>query len=724
MGGGGKGGSSSVVVGYWYALTVHFVPCLRLDRLRAVRVGDKVAWSGAQGDGDVSIDKPSLFGGEKKEGGLQGTLSVLRGLVTQGQHSLLKSLLGDYVPAFRGVCSMVWDGWLSALNPYPKAWEFLCENVADTWYSEKAYITDSQGLRHANPAHALRRWIIDTEIGLGWATSSIDDTAFRAAADTLYAEGMGMSGSFSVQGDVQDYIVATENYVDARVFTDPATGLWTIRLMRADYDPDELDTFGPDDIIEVTEFSRKLWGQVTNQITLKYKHRHATDGNVDDSITRADPASVALQGRIIPETVEFPYCPTPQIADKLCWRELGKRGYPLASLRIKANRNLADKLPGDVIRLTLPEYGLENVVMRVVTQHWGTPTDSALTMTLAEDVFGLNYLVATTPATSEWTSPSSDPAPSPYRKLVEVPYYTLVRQITGQNEAVLAGYDQQSGCMAVFASKPTSDAMGYELRVNTADGYVTRGSGIHTPTAALSGAVSATDTTLALTGQVDTGEVQAGALAWLGDECVMLKTPIESGSVTVARGVLDTVPVPHASGTRLWIPGVDDCGLDGTEVPEGATVTAKCLTRTSRGTLAEASAPADTVTFDARAFRPLPPGNVRLNGAYFPASITGALTVTWAHRDRIQQTTPTIVEQSAGNIGPEAGQTYTIRAYDETGALRRTVTGLTGTTWTWDTEEADSGLTGRLNTSLRVEVESVREGYESFTMWSVSTARA
>ncbi len=723
-GGGGKGGSKSTVVGYWYALDIHFVPCLRMDRLRAVRVGEKLAWSGEQADGDISIDRMDLFGGEKKEGGLGGTLQVLLGGATQAQNAILAALGGAYTPAFRDVVSLVWSGWLAALNPYPKPWEFLCENAADTWYPAKAYITDAQGLRHANPAHVIREWIIDDEIGLGWDSWSIDETSFQAAADTLYAEGMSMCGEFSFQGDVKKYITAMEEYIDGRVYTDPATGLWTITLFRADYDAAELEEFGPSDIIEVVDFSRRLWAEVTNQVTVTYKHRHITDGNVDGAITRANPATIALQGRIVPETVDYPYCPAPEIADKLCWRELSKRGYPLASMRIKCLRTMSHLLPGGVIRFNWPDFGLEGTVMRVLTINWGTPQDGTVEMTLVEDIFGLDHQVVTAPTPSEWSSPVNDPAPSPYRKLVEVPYYVLVRQITGTNEALLAGYDQYSGVLAVLANKPTSDAMGYDLHVLTSEGYAFRGSGIHTPTAALLHAVSATDTTLVLTGGQDLGSVQVGALAYLGDEAVVLKSAIEAGSVTVARGVLDTVPVPHAAGTRLWVPGEDDCGYDDTEVPEDASVTAKCLTRTGRGVLPEDDAPADTLAFVARAFRPLPPGNVKLNGAYFPTSITGPLVVTWAHRDRIQQTTPQIIEQDAGNIGPEAGTTYTVRAYDETDTLRRTVTGLTGTTWTWDTESADSGLTGRLNTSLRVEVESVREGYESLQMWNVSTTRA
>jgi hypothetical protein len=78
--------------------------------------------------------------------------------------------------------------------------------------------------------------------------------------------------------------------------------------------------------------------------------------------------------------------------------------------------------------------------------------------------------------------------------------------------------------------------------------------------------------------------------------------------------------------------------------------------------------------------------------------------------------------QDEGNIGPEAGVTYTLRLYDETDVLRRTVTGLTGTSYTWSTEVADCGL-GRLNTSLRVELESVRGTVVSLNKWNLTVER-
>ncbi|WP_426117419.1 hypothetical protein [Massilia sp. PWRC2] len=96
------------------------------------------------------------------------------------------------------------------------------------------------------------------------------------------------------------------------------------------------------------------------------------------------------------------------------------------------------------------------------------------------------------------------------------------------------------------------------------------------------------------------------------------------------------------------------------------------------------------------------------------SAITGALTVSWAHRSRILQTAY-LVTQGEANIGPEPGTSYTVRIYEETGTLRHTEAGLTGTSWTYPiaSEIAESGL-NRPNEKLSVRLETVRDGYTSW----------
>jgi hypothetical protein len=218
--------------------------------------------------------------------------------------------------------------------------------------------------------------------------------------------------------------------------------------------------------------------------------------------------------------------------------------------------------------------------------------------------------------------------------------------------------------------------------------------------------------------------VKLDTIAYLDNEFVAVKAiNLVASTVTVDRGVLDTVPAPHLAAARLWFADAVEA-LITEQYLSAETLQVKMLPATGLGRLAESAAPADSYTFAGRMIRPYPPGNVKINNVMWPTVILGQASVTWAYRDRMQQTVY-LVTQSEANIGPEAGTTYTIRVYGESGALRKTVTGITTTSWSYlvADEVTDSGL-GRLNGKLKIEVEAVRDGYASWQRQTRSFDRA
>jgi hypothetical protein len=85
------------------------------------------------------------------------------------------------------------------------------------------------------------------------------------------------------------------------------------------------------------------------------------------------------------------------------------------------------------------------------------------------------------------------------------------------------------------------------------------------------------------------------------------------------------------------------------------------------------------VTLAGRASLPYPPGNVKINGAAFPSTTSGDVTMTWNHRYRAG---PFIVAQDAADVsgGPEGTYTVTVSV---NGVLKHTTTGITGKTFTY-----------------------------------------
>lgn len=129
------GSSKKQTVGYKYFFGVHMgIGRGPVDALHEIRVADKQAWYGrATGNTTIQINKPDLFGGEEKEGGVKGPLELMMGGPDQEASSGLKAMLGNVLPGFRGAFTAFYNGLVSVNNPYPKAWKFRLNRVLKGW---------------------------------------------------------------------------------------------------------------------------------------------------------------------------------------------------------------------------------------------------------------------------------------------------------------------------------------------------------------------------------------------------------------------------------------------------------------------------------------------------------------------------------------------------------------------------------------------------------------
>jgi hypothetical protein len=123
----------------------------------------------------------------------------------------------------------------------------------------------------------------------------------------------------------------------------------------------------------------------------------------------------------------------------------------------------------------------------------------------------------------------------------------------------------------------------------------------------------------------------------------------------------------------------------------------------------------DSVTFASRAIRPYPVGDFQIDGGYSDGRTISDVTATWAHRDRLQQTLPTPEDHTDGDIGPEAGTTYTFfaEAFNNSGTslgVYYTSTGITGTSFDYPDGTSRPASTAYVDFG----VTSVRDGYESW----------
>lgn len=722
---GGGGGEQCATVGFRYYAGLHLIFCHAVDALLSIRVGEKEAWAGAvTGNGSISINQPNLHGGEEREGGVVGTVDVCFGGAGQGRNGYLQGRLGAAIPAFRGLFGLVVrKSMLSANNPYIKEWSVLARRSRIGWRDDLADIVAPDGHVDMNPAHILLEALTNTSWGgLGYPLSDIDVQSFQTAANLLKAEGFGLSLVWAKNTSVEDFIGIICDHISAQVFFSHVTGLLKIKLIRNDYGTPP--TLNQSNVIELVEYTSPSSSESVNQVTVNWVDR----ANQPQAVTVQDIASLARSnGQLNAVNLDFVGIATPGLAGAVASRELQQLCMPIASCTLVINRTQAQLEPGDCFNFTWTPIGIENMIMRVVSVVVGPHDDSQLRITAVRDVYGLGAINLVTPANSLWSSPISLPAAAVRRQVVEMTWWQFVRAY-GESDAVLAELDDTSTMVTCYCDRPSSDAINYEMWARNAGGeWAYRDTDSFPWVGTLVSAVGpAVSSTLTMNETIDTNMVRVGTYAALGSELVAITAVnVGAGTITVDRGVLDTVPLSHDAGAVLWChEGL--YGHDRTDRAVGEVVEVRILPSTSKGRLLLTEAPTNSLTTAGRMMRPYPPGNVQVNGSRWPATIgaSAELAITWAHRDRRAQTV-SFVRQDAGNIGPESGQTYTLRIYGETGTLLRTVSGLTATSYTYTSanEQADNGL-GRLSASLRFELESVRSALVSMNKWNWTVTRA
>jgi hypothetical protein len=757
---GSKGGGQ--VAGYKYYLGVFMGVCMGpIDALVAIKVGDVSAWTGnVTTSQSFAIHQPNLFGGDQKEGGIDGTLQAFMGGTTQVLPADVKDSLngagvtsvpndaagfpeldafgnpiietvvpaGGPVPGYRGVFTMFYRGLISANNPYPKPWKMRVRRITkgwdgDTWYPETATIAMSSGqagpgvndISAMNGAHIIYECATNGIWGRGLDRSQIDDYGFRVAALQLYNEGFGLCLRWSRQETLTVFVQQVADHIGAAVYLDRLTGLLTITLMRGGYDPTTLPKFDANSgLLSILEDDSGSQDTSPNEVIVQY-----TDPVRDQARqTRAQSlAAVQSIGSIISTTTSYPGIPTPELASRVALRDLTVSVSALKRYTVKLDRRGWGLSMAGLLVVSDEARGVENLILRIGKIEDSTSGDGSITITALQDVFGLPDLGFVAEPEILWEPPDNVPGIPSRRNFSEVTYRDLVRSLTPAN---LAAVDDTSGAVVMLASRANQTSTGYELETKTgSEAYAVRATGAWTPSARQPRLLSATQTVCTLDLGSEWSRVVVGSAVRIEDEWVRLDAfNATTGVVTIARGCVDTVPVAH--NQCYWFFADAGGTTDAREYSSSEVVSAKVLTLTSSDVLSETLAPVDTVTIVRRHFRPYPPGNVAVNGigfAVLPAigDYPGDRTVTWSHRDRLTQL-DTLVSHGSGNIGPEAGTTYTVRVYAMDNTLLRTVTGLTGTTWTYTVAMQSTDVARR---KVRMELESVRGGLASYQKYSV-----
>lgn len=669
----GKG--KAITIGYRHLMGLYMGESRTTDYLAGIEIGGESAFEGQfVGSGNLYINRPNLFGGDKKEGGVVGTLRVRQGAADQMPDPYMQAAVPGPWPAARGLCTTVFDGQVGAMNPYLKLWAKRWGGFTAGWTTPVWEPSLCKIGRGKNAMHILYQAFTDLQSGLGLSTTVIDEDAWLKAAQTLRDEEFGLCLPYRRATPMGEFIQIVCDHVGGMWSPDPRTGKITFRLFRPDYVAADLPLLDESNITMMESFEQPGLDGSTNEVTVIGVD--CVTGK-DISATYQNLANVQAQGRVVSDKRNFAGLWNRDLVGRVAGRETAIASSLLARIKCRVSANLWGIKRGDVYALSWRRKGWQRVPVRVMEVDEGTRTDTQITITLMQDFSGMMAAAYVSPVGSVWTAPDDAPRPVPAQYVAEATWRDLASILRA---ADLAAVEPEAAFVVGAAAEPGNGGYGFDLwtRPEGVGEFEEAGSAEFTPNALLGAPIAASATAVSLVGGQRLDEVEVGSEAIVGGEhCRVVAINADAGTAVLARGCVDTVPVPHVASTRIWF--VESAmAADPTEYLAGESVEAKLLARTRRGTLPIDDATTVVVELQARQSLPYPPGRVRVAGQQLPGAVAGSFEVTWAHRDRLLQADQ-LVDTEAGSVGPSVTTRYGLLARTQAGVLLVQRTDISGT---------------------------------------------
>lgn len=607
----------------------------------------------------------------------------------------------------------------SANSPYIRgAWIRLrrSSKTFDYLPADLAVILSPDGARkNSNPAHMIFECMTNTDWGEGSSPLGINVASFLAAAQTLFDEKFGLSMLWVRQDTIENFVNEILDHIQAYLYLDPRTGLRTIKLLRADYDADDLEVFDADNA-RLTAFNRKQYGETINEVVVSWTN---PANEQEETVTIQDLANIVSQGgQIVSDGRRYYGVRDSDLAVFCGTRDLRVAAAPLATGQISVDRSAWSKTPGDVVKINFPKKKIYNTIVRIGEVDYGNSEDGRVVISFTQDIFGLESSVYVAPPSSGWVDPSAPPAPMSFQRVFTLPAFLINNYVNDSTYSVELTYPEVAA--GILAASTNSGTVSYELvsEVTLANGQEIQSS-LGTRTI-----LGHAETMAALPAEpvslvegfrqfIGTAPFLAGFVLFDGgadeDDEIALVQAISEDGFNLYRGVLDTVPRDWPEGTKVWFLNLEQSFADEVVRSAGETVTYRLLTRTDQGLLAFADAPELTGALSERPHCPNRPANVAVAGTHFGTVALeglGPFNVTWSTRNRLMETSQ-IVPWDYSSVTPEVGQTTKVEILNPNGEVQFTAAGLNG-----DTYALAAASFGPL-TAGSIRVSSEREDFDS-----------
>lgn len=560
-----------------------------------------------------------------------------------------------------------------------------------------------------NPIHKIREILTD-DTAMGKPESDVNDANFMKAADRIYDEGLGISWAI----DEKSCIEAIEElcyHIEAGIRVNRQTGLYEMVLFRDDwFEEDEIHTIA-ENKIKYLSLEVMNSDDIVNQLNVTYYDRERIKNS---TFSIYENGSILTMGHANAESVEFPYFMNMRNAEIVANWKLKQFSTPAWSGSFSTGWREARKWNRyDLIRLPWSKKWEGTILVRIMKINLGSGTDNTVTIDF-EGVIPYSGEMNTSIVVDAPVDSSPQPPQPSINAVFEAPYYLTVLRAGQTNADLELSSNSDIGYVAAIAAKPQNNSLNALLFTDGGMGEFEQVSRLdYCDILQLDQPITEITSSFVVTGSL-TQATNSNNLILLNDELMgFVSFDDETKVLTVKRGILDTVPKKHSSGS-LFVFDLSDVALDSTQYSQSEIIEAQVLT-TTPSDIQELSETGHAVEIQARAIRPYPPAKVKINDAYYPETIivTNDIVLTWVDRNRLQQTGGTPLGFFDEGVTVEQGVNYSYELISENVVL-----------------DSGSGITENTVTILSsslipnkphtLKLWSVRDGYKSFQVFEHS----
>lgn len=558
-----------------------------------------------------------------------------------------------------------------------------------------------------NPIHKIREILTD-DTAMGKPETDVNDANFMKAADRIWDEGLGVSWAIDEKSCI-DAIEELCYHIEAGVRVNRQTGLYEMVLFRDNW-------FSEEEIHDITENKIKNLSleimnsdDIVNQLNVTYYDRKRIKNS---AFSVYENGSILTMGHVNAESVDFPYFMNMRNAEVVANWKLKQFSTPAWSGSFSTGWREARKWNRyDLIRLPWSKKWNGTILVRIMKINLGNGTDNTVTIDFEEIVPYSGEMNTSIVADESMNQGALPPQPAPH-EIFEAPYYLTVLKSGQVNADLELSNNPEIGYISAIAAKPQSNSLSALLYTDGSTGEFEEASRLdYCDILQLDQTIDEATHSFTVTGFL-TQPANSNNLIFLNDELMgFVSFDTETKVLTVKRGVLDTVPKKHSSGS-LFIFDLPDVAFDSAQYSRSNIVQAQVLTTTPSG-VQELVSNGKNIEIQARAIRPYPPANVKINGEYWPEDIETDLIITWSDRNRLNHD---VLDWFDSSIAIEPGtQTHLILTQLDENNLEVATTNanVTGTTSYIMPISSMQAATRTASITLK----TVRDGYECLNLF-------